>query len=356
VALTLKPFPTENFTFTANYIQSRIDNPIETFPSASAAIEAAFPDRFIRNAEGELIEEDISPVNFARQDRSELRWGVNYSRPVGKQPPPPRFDRRAFARRRAAAAGGQTLPGLGGGPPDGTPSGGATAEGPSGAGAPGPGATGAGSAAASAPGTGSMTDDAGGGRGRGGLGGGFGGAGGGFRGGRGGFGGGGGPVGGRFQFALYHTVIFKDQFLVRPGGPVLDLLNGEAAGAAGGQYQHEIEAQMGFTDNGYGVRMSADWRSATTVAGGAANGSGALDFSDVATINLRLWDDFSPQRALIARYPVLRGVRLTLNITNLFDQSIHVRDTAGPTPLIYQSNYLDPTGRVVALSLRKIFY
>jgi outer membrane receptor protein involved in Fe transport len=49
-------------------------------------------------------------------------------------------------------------------------------------------------------------------------------------------------------------------------------------------------------------------------------------------------------------------VRVTLNVTNLFDESIHVRDTAAATPLIYQSAYLDPTGRVVSLSLRKLFY
>ena len=65
----IKPLPNEDFTFTANYIDSQIDNPIETFPAASAAIEAAFPDRFIRNAAGELVEEDITPVNFASQDR-----------------------------------------------------------------------------------------------------------------------------------------------------------------------------------------------------------------------------------------------------------------------------------------------
>jgi iron complex outermembrane recepter protein len=95
-------------------------------------------------------------------------------------------------------------------------------------------------------------------------------------------------VGGRFQFAIYHTIIFKDQFLVRPGGPVLDLLNGAAAGAAGGQYQQEIEAQMGYINNGYGLRLNADWRSATVVEGGAAGSTGNLDFSDVATVNLRL--------------------------------------------------------------------
>jgi hypothetical protein len=177
-----------------------------------------------------------------------------------------------------------------------------------------------------------------------------------FGGGRGGRGGGGAPVGGRFQIALYHTVYFKDRFQVSKGGPVLDLLNGAAAGSAGGQYQHEIEGQLGFTDMGYGVRLSADWRSATTVAGGSAGSTGNLEFSGVSTVNLRIWDDFSQQRALTARYPLLRGVRVTLNVNNLFDQSVSVRSTSGMPPVIYQSAYLDPTGRVISINLRKIFY
>jgi outer membrane receptor protein involved in Fe transport len=143
---------------------------------------------------------------------------------------------------------------------------------------------------------------------------------------------------------------------VAPGGPVLDLLGGAPAGATGGQYQHEIEAQMGYVDNGYGARLSADWRSATTVVGGASGQTGTLNFSDVSTVNLRVWDDFSQQHALVTRYPALRGVRLTLNVVNLFDQSIRVRNSAGPTPFNYQSAVLDPTGRVISLNLRKIFY
>jgi hypothetical protein len=347
VGLTLKPFANADFTVSANYIQSHITNPIETFPSASAALEAAFPDRFIRGANGELEEEDDRPLNFASQDRQELRWGINYSRPVGKQPPPPTFDHRAFARRSGAGTGGRGPAGLGGGGDaafSGGPAGGDTGPGSSGAdAAPGANPTGDSDAASA-----DRARQAG----RG-LGGGFGG----FGGGRGGRGGGGGPpVGGRFQIALYHTVIFEDRFLVRRGGPVLDLLDGAAAGGAGGQYQHEIEAQLGYTENGYGLRLSADWRSATSVVGGAAGSTGTLDFSDVSTVNLRLWDDFSQQRALTTRIPALRGVRVTLNVNNLFDQSIRVRDTAGPTPLIYQTAYLDPNGRVVSINLRKLFY
>jgi len=343
VGLTLKPFATQDFTFTANYINSRIANAIATFPSASAAIEAAFPARFIRGADGELDEEDDRPVNFAMQDREELRWGINYTRPVGKQPPPRDFSRRSY-RRRPQGPGGAYQRGPNG--PGGQFPGGATTAGA---------ASGdeSGEANPETPAT-SPPGDSAGGRGGpgGGYAGGFGGRGGGGRGGR---GGGDAPVGGRFQIALYHTIYFKDQYVVSRGGPVLDLLNGSAAGNSGGQYQHEIEAQMGYTDNGYGARLSADWRSATTVIGGAAGSAGTLQFSDIATVNLRLWDDFTPQRALIERYAFLRGVRVTLSVTNLFDQSIRVHSSSGATPLIYQSAYLNPTGRVVSINLRKLF-
>jgi len=55
-------------------------------------------------------------------------------------------------------------------------------------------------------------------------------------------------------------------------------------------------------------------------------------------------------------YPWLRGARVTLSVTNLFDQRIDVRDGTGATPLSYQSAYLDPAGRTITLSLRKLFY
>ena len=106
IGLTLRPWAKQNFAFTANYLQSHIADPIETFPAATAAIEAAFPDRFLRGADGELTEEDLSPVNFASQDREELRWGFNLSIPVGKQPTPPAFDRRNFTRRRDGTGNG----------------------------------------------------------------------------------------------------------------------------------------------------------------------------------------------------------------------------------------------------------
>jgi iron complex outermembrane receptor protein len=302
VGLTLKPIASKDLTISGNYISSRIDNPIQTFPAATAQIEAAFPDRFVRDAAGQLVQVDYRPVNFAREDRQEFRWGLNYSMPVGPQQQP-----RAFQRP----------PGQDGPPPDGARSGdGGRARG--GDGAPPGGFRGPGGPGGGPPG---------------------------------GFGGG---QNGRLQFAVYHTVVFEDEILIRPGLPVLDLLNGAAAGNSGGQPQHEVEVQAGITQKGMGARISADWKSGTTVRG--ATSVGNLNFSDIAKINLRLFADLGAQRNLVQKRPWLRGSRVTLSVTNLFDQRVEVRDAAGLTPASYQSAYLDPAGRVVKLSFRKLFF
>jgi iron complex outermembrane receptor protein len=307
VGLTWKPFTARDLTISGNYVASRIENPIMTFPAATAQIEAAFPGRFVRDASGELAQVDYRPVNFAREDRKEFRWGFNYSRPVGPQQAPPTFRRP---------------PGEGGPPPgEARPPGqdGPRAGGPDGAPRPPGGA-------------------------------------GGFWGGP---GGGGFGVGqnGRLQLALYHTVIFQDELLIRPGVPVLDLLNGAAAGNTGGQPQNEVEAQLGFTQKGMGVRLSADWKSGTTVRGGLVGAAaGTLNFSDITKINLRLFADLGAQRNLVQKHRWLRGSRITLSANNLFDQRVEVRDANGLIPASYQPAYLDPAGRVVKLSVRKLFF
>jgi uncharacterized membrane protein YgcG len=337
VELTVRPFANKDLMLTANYTSSHIANALGSLPSANAAIEAAFPSRFVRDADGDLVEEDNRAVNFAAQDHAELRWGFNFTLPVGRQPPPRPSFRGDGEHRRLRP----------GGPPSGaaageTPPGGATPGG-------GPAPSGEDGGPGGAPGTG----PGGGGRPPGGFGGGGRGFGGGGRG-RGGFGGP--PVGGRMQIALYHTIIFKDLTQVTPGGPVIDMLHGSPTMSGGGQYQHELEAQFGYADGGYGVRLSANWRSATTVFGGFAGGVGALRFSAASSVNLRLWDDFNQQRKLVTRYPLLRGTRITLNIANLFNQTQHVTAASGPTPFVYQPGFLNPTGRVISISLRKVFY
>ena len=43
-------------------------------------------------------------------------------------------------------------------------------------------------------------------------------------------------------------------------------------------------------------------------------------------------------------------------MNNLPDQRVRVRDGLGGTPLSYQPGYIDPTGRTVTLSIRKLFF
>ena len=291
IGLTVKPLADRDLTFQASYNTSRIRNAPASLPAATAQVEAAFPDRFIRDAQGRLVEIDNRPVTFAEEHRDQLRWGINFSMPIGPAPPP-----RPTEGLRS-----------GDGRPDGNRSG-------------GPGGPGGG-------------------------GGGFGGFG--------GFGGGRGPQQGRFQVAVYHTVYFTDTILVRRGGPLFDLLNGSASGSAGGQPRHEVEAQLGYLKSGLGMRLSADWKSATRVDGAV---NGPLDFSDLATVNLRLFDNLGAKPEVVKALPWARGVRLSLAVTNLFDARQSVRDATGRTPLSYQPAYLDPTGRVMTVSLRKLFF
>jgi hypothetical protein len=329
---TVRPLGETDLSVSANYTSSRIVDAISSFPAATAEIEAAFPDRFQRDSSGRLLLVDTRPVNFARVDRSELRWGFNLSLPIGPQPQPGQ-GRGRFGRGGQAAAGAGA-PGAAAPAGEGQPTPARPPQGVQGERGPREGGQG-----------GWRGGGAGGGRG------GFGG------GGRGGFGGRGAGAG-RLQLGLYHTWHLTDEVLIRPGVPELDFLGGSAAGSRGGRPRHELELQAGLFKNGLGARLTANWQSATFVSGGPVAGGGTGDdlfFDDFATVNLRLFADLGLQKfARGNRF--LRGTRVSLSIDNLFDARQQVRDRLGATPLSYQPGYLDPLGRSVRLSVRKLFF
>ncbi|WP_129790578.1 TonB-dependent siderophore receptor [Sphingosinicella sp. CPCC 101087] len=304
LGLTVRPL--DGLTVLANFTDERTENPTASFPTATPEIEAAFPDRFERDAEGNLLRIDSRPVNFARSRQRQIRWGFNWSETLEAPPPigpdgqpltPEQIEERREARR-SAREGGQ------------------------------------------GPGAGE----------RGGRGGGrFGGGGGrGFGGGR----------QGRVQLSLFHTVRLVDTILIRPGVPELDLLDGSAVGGRGGQPRHEVQLRAGYSRNGLGARLNVDWQSATRLR---ADPNGApspqdLTFGDLATVNLRLFADLGAQRALVRSVPFFRSSRVTLAVDNLFDQRLDVRDAAGVVPIGYQPDLLDPIGRSIRISFRKLFF
>ncbi|RZL59151.1 MAG: TonB-dependent receptor, partial [Sphingomonas sp.] len=329
LGLTFKPWTATDLTLIANYTKQDTRDPIQGFPSPSAAIEAAFPSRFTRDADGDLTRLDTRPINFARAESEEFRWGFNFSRPIKSK-----VQKELEAFR--AGTGPNPFAGLRFPGADGRRRGGG-----------GAGATGA---DAPPPPPGDAPPPPAGDRG---PGGGFGGPGGGGR----GFGGGrGGQGGGRMQFALYHTWHLSERLTVAEGGPVLDLLNGDAIGQSGGQPRHEFEAQAGYTNNGIGVRLSANYVTGTRVNGGTTASPQTLAFSGLGTANIRLFANLGDRLSLLKAHPWVRGMRIVFSVDNVFNSRQRVRDATGVTPISYQPDYLDPLGRTVRLSVRKLFF
>jgi hypothetical protein len=303
---TWRPLAETDLALRLDYTVSRLRDPVSGFPGPTATIQAAFPERFVRDTAGNLLFADLRPVNFERADRQTLRYGFNWTKSLASRRPS--AEQIAQIRRNAG------LPERAGGPPA------------------------DGARRPAVPGAG---------RWRGGGGGS----------GRGGFGfGGGGPFGsgqgGRLQLSLFHTVNLQDEVLIRPGIPAIDYLSGEAADGRGGRSRHQFELEGGWFNNGLGVRTSANLRSATEVRGGP---NGSLRFSPFASADLRLFANLGEQFGLVARYPWLRGTQVRLDVDNLFNRKPRVRDARGNTPVNYQPDLLDPVGRTVGVTLRKLF-
>ena len=296
----------------ADYVHTSIRNPISNI-FVTEAIEAAFPERFVRDPSGQLTSVDLRPVNFDRSQRDTLRLGFDFTKPLKSHRPSQAVAdqlRSQFRRTIGGPAGGQ---GQNAGPPPGGP--------PSEGGRP-----------------------SGGGEFRGGGGGG----------GR-GFGGGGAFGGGnrgRLQFSLTDTITFVDKVMIRPGVPELDYLHGDAAGSTGGTPRHAVQAQGGWFNNGIGVRASANWRSGTRVD--SLNGDN-LHFSPLATFDLRLFANPGDIPEVVVKHPWLRATQVRFEVTNIFDAKPKVHDAAGNVPLNYQADLLDPIGRTVGISIRKLF-
>ncbi len=348
LGMNLKPWDKLDLNFQANYVYTHIDDPIAAFPTATSQIEAAFPSRFTRDATGRLTAIDARPINFDERTTQQLRYGFNLRLPFGPQPPARPaggFQGRggAGAGAAGAAAGGQRGQGAAGQAGQGgqraagaqtaqggqRPGGGQAAQG--GQAAPGaPAATG-GAPQAVAP--------------QGGFGGG-----GGFRGPGGGAPGGGGTL----QLGVFHTIKFQDEIAIRPGLPKLDLLDGAAIGNSGGVARNQFDLMGNINRRGLGANVNVRWTEGTKILGSGTVGSRDLYFSDMTTVNLRLFAELR-QQPWFREHPFFRGARVSLGVDNLFNQKQTVKDGAGGTPQTYQPDYLDPQGRTIRLTFRKLF-
>jgi iron complex outermembrane receptor protein len=99
----LRLVPRLNLQLNAEYTDTNRLNFLSSLPSASADVMLAFPDRYIRDANGTLITMDLRPVNFDADHEKRLRWGFSMSTKLGSSAPrgspPPRSASGAPIRR-----------------------------------------------------------------------------------------------------------------------------------------------------------------------------------------------------------------------------------------------------------------
>lgn len=281
-----------NSSLLVEYFRNRSSDVSTSFPLLTPAIEAAFPGRVTRDLSGRIVSVDQRPVTLARQNSSRLRWGINLTGGIGKAP---------------EGGGGGMMGGMGGGGPRRGEGGGRP---PGGGGGRGPGGGGM---------MGAM----------------FGGQ-------------------GRWSLGLFHTVQFSSTVLVAPGGPALDLLGGDAL-SGGGTPRHSLEFNGGAFHKGFGAFLQGNWNAPTRVRSSGAPGSSDLRFGALGKVNLSLFADLGRMPKLTRKAKFFKGSRLALQFENLFDARQRVTDASGAVPLSYQADYLDPRGRVIGITFRKLF-
>jgi hypothetical protein len=233
-----------------HYEESRIGDAIGALPPTTAAVESAFPERFLRDPDGTLIEIDDRWVNFDHAQVDDVKWGVNIWIPIGE------------------------------------------------------------------PQAKAMAD--------------------------------------RVEFSLFDTWYVRDLILIRPAIPELNLLDGAPSDVTGGQPRHKIEFHTLYHRDAVGVLLAVAWRSPTLVDSGDPTAPDPIHFSSLATTDLRVFMD-------LAHLPGTRGAswargaRASLAVTNVFDRRQTVHDADDSTPTAFEPGFLDPLGRTLALTLRKLF-
>lgn len=261
ISTSWKPMKAKELRLNLDYIETRIEGQTSYPANVTPALQAAFPDRFGRDAAGQLLNVDLRPVNLTREVERKVQGKVSLWTQIGSEPKPP-------------------------------------AEPPSKAAPPPP------------------------------------------------------PPKPRPMVYGFATVTARldDRLVLRPGQPQLDLLDGDTLDGTGGRPRYEADGNIGGSYGPVQGGFFAMWQGPTRIR------------SDLATSDLR----FSA-KTFVAFYSTIDAAQLApragwarkmtfqLNVQNLLNDRIAVRDRDGRVPYRFQPAFLDPYGRIVRLSVRKLF-
>ena len=92
-------------SLSADYSDTTTHDQLGYLSAATAEFQEAFPERFVRGSEGRIIAFDARPVNFARADTKQLRWGLQFALPLNGAEP----DGASANGPKNSSAGGRIL-------------------------------------------------------------------------------------------------------------------------------------------------------------------------------------------------------------------------------------------------------
>ncbi len=165
----------------------------------------------------------------------------------------------------------------------------------------------------------------------------------------------------RISVSIYHTWRLTEDFQFRETGPVFDLLDGSALRRQGGEAGHEIQGRFSFKRKNYGGRLSVNHETGSYIdtdsLGASQARGGNINFDPLTTADLRLYYDLgrTPGGRPVSQDSWKSGLRISFDANNITDDKQRIRNDAGIVPFGYEPDTLDPEGRSVMLSLRKIF-
>ncbi|MGA1797985.1 hypothetical protein VH567_04305 [Sphingomonas sp. 4RDLI-65] len=152
-----------------------------------------------------------------------------------------------------------------------------------------------------------------------------------------------------FYAGVGPMIKLQDQVELQRGSPTLDLLRGDTI-ISNGTARVSGYAYGGINRQGTGLTFDL-WYSG---ASRARSSNPASDLRSSPILKINLGGTVGLER-MLKRQDWAKKLQLKIDVNNVTDARQRVRDANGDVPNRLQRDYLDPVGRMVTLTLRKLF-
>lgn len=156
----------------------------------------------------------------------------------------------------------------------------------------------------------------------------------------------------KLQVTLSHIELLSNTSVIRPGLPVIDLLDGAAIGFFGAQPRGSTNANFALTRGLTGLRMDFRRRGPSKQLYGSLASPQLLDFGELTTLDIKAYTDLGD---VLRGSKFAKGARFTIAVDNAFNRRQNVTDQTGFEPQAYQKIRRDALGRTIQFELRKSF-